>query len=69
VDAAEIPVRQIVAFVAGGLMVMVGGYSTARGLAGIAPAHLLLSAVMAIGAGFVVAGIVQWHRKVYCSAT
>jgi hypothetical protein len=67
VDAAEIPVRQIVAFVAGGLMEMVGAYSTARGIVGIAPAHALLLVVMAIGAGFVVAGIVQWHRKVYGS--
>jgi hypothetical protein len=66
VDAPEIPLRQIVAFVAGGLMVMAGAYSTGRGLAGIAPAHVVFLAFMAIGAGFFVAGIVQWHRKVYC---
>jgi hypothetical protein len=66
VEAAQIPVRQIVAFVAGGLMVMAGGYSTARGLTGIASAHVVLLVVMALGAGFVLAGIVQWHRKVYC---
>jgi len=65
VEAAQIPVRQIVAFVAGGLMVMAGGYSIARGLAGIAPVHVVVLVVMALGAGFVVAGVVQWHRKVY----
>ena len=64
-DAAEIQTRQIVAFLAGGLMMAVGAYSTARGIVGIAPAHVILLGVMAIGAGFVVAGIVQWHRKVY----
>jgi hypothetical protein len=66
VRAADISVRQIVTFLVGGLMVAAGAYTTARAGAHFAAANVVFLGVIAIGSGFVVAGVVQWHRKVYC---
>ena len=58
--------RQIVVFLVGGLLIAAGAYSTTRALHGLAPVQVALGFVMAMGVGLVIAGIAQWHRKVYC---
>ena len=68
-QTAEIAARQIVGLVLGGLLLAGGAYSVTRGISGPGLGHLVFAVAMAVvvvGCGLAAAGIVQWHRKVYC---
>ena len=64
-ETAGIRVRQIVALIAGGLLMAVGAGSVDHGVGGIPALHAALVAAAVASISFVVAGVVQWHRKVY----
>jgi hypothetical protein len=65
VESAGIQVRQIVGLIVGGLLITAGAGSVDHGVSGIPALHVVLIATAVLSMSFVVAGIVQWHRKVY----